>query len=110
MKRLWSLLLLSLAAFSIDVMAIATGSATLSWAAPTQNSDGSPLLDLAGYKVYWGTSSGNYTNSVTLNGAGMTTYVVENLLSGTTYYFAVTSFNSDGLESDFSNEASKTIP
>lgn len=100
----------TLAAFSINVVGIATGSATLSWTPPNENTDGSPLTDLDGYVVYWGTQSGNYANSMALDDPGITTYIVDNLLSGSTYYFATTAVNSDGLESTFSNEASKTIP
>jgi hypothetical protein len=99
----------SLPAFGIDVSAVATGSVTLTWTAPTQNTDGSPLLDLSGYKIYWGTASGNYQSSVTLNNPGLTTYVVENLTSGT-YYFSASAFNSSGVESSLSNEASKAVP
>ena len=100
----------SLAPFDITVQAVATGSATLSWTPPTQNDDGSPLTDLAGYKVYWGTSQGSYPNSVTLNNAGLTTYVVESLTSGNTYFFVTTALNSAGVESNYSNVATKTIP
>ncbi|HVS25222.1 MAG TPA: putative Ig domain-containing protein, partial [Gammaproteobacteria bacterium] len=99
----------SLPAFSIAVQAVATGSATLTWSAPTQNSDGSPLTDLAGYKVYWGTSSHNYSGTAALNNPGLATYVVDGLASSNTYYFAITAVNSTGTESSPSNEASKTI-
>ena len=100
----------TLGPFSINVTATATGTASLTWTAPTENTDGSPLTDLAGFRVYWGTVPGNYSNTVTLNGAGALSYVVENLVPGTTYYFATTAFNSSGLESGYSNEGSKTIP
>lgn len=100
----------SLAPFDVTVQAVATGSATLSWTSPTQNDDGSPLTDLAGFKVYWGTSEGSYPNSVTLDNPGLTTYVVDNLISGNTYFFVTTAFNSTGDESNYSNVASKTIP
>ena len=99
----------SLPAFSITVVAVAGGSATLSWIPPTANTDGSALTNLAGYRVRWGPAAGNYTSSVTLNNAGLTSYVVGNLVSGT-YYFVVTALNSSGVESQFSNVASKTIP
>ena len=99
----------SLAAFSVTVQAVATGSATLSWTAPTQNTDGTPLSNLAGFKIYWGTSAGNYPNSVTLNNPGLSTYVVENLSSGT-YFFAASALNSSGVESALTTPASKTIP
>ena len=49
------------------MQAVAVGSATLSWTPPTQNMDGTPLTNLAGYRVYWGTSLGDYPNSTTLN-------------------------------------------
>jgi hypothetical protein len=100
----------ALPAFTITVTALGTGSATLSWTAPTQNADGSPLTNLASYRIHWGTASGNYTNSVTINNPGLTTFVVDNLLSGTTYYFATTAGNSLGVFSGYSNEATKTIP
>jgi hypothetical protein len=99
----------SLAAFSITVEAVSMGSATLSWTAPTQRTDGSALTNLAGFKVYWGKQQGSYTNQVTLDNPGITTYVVDNLASGT-WYFVTTAFDTGGVESGFSNAASKTIP
>lgn len=60
----------ALPAFVIAVQALATGSATLSWTPPTTNTDGSVLSNLAGYQVYWGTASKNYSSSVQLNNAG----------------------------------------
>lgn len=98
----------SLASFSIDVVATAVGSATLSWTPPTQKTDGSPLTDLAGYKIYWGTSKGNYTHSATLSNPGLTSYVIDQLTPAT-WYFVATAFDSSGVESSFSNAASKTI-
>ncbi|HVJ31218.1 MAG TPA: putative Ig domain-containing protein [Gammaproteobacteria bacterium] len=98
----------SLAAFNIAVQAVASGSATLSWLPPTTNTDGTPLTNLAGFKVYWGTAAGNYSSSVTVMNPGLATYVVGNLTPNT-YYFAVTALSSAGVESVFSNPASKTI-
>jgi len=98
----------SLAAFSVSVQAIVFGSATLSWLPPTTNTDGSPLTNLAGYKVYWGPSQGNYPNSTTLANPGLTTYVIDNLAPGT-WYFVATAYNAAGTESSFSGVASKTI-
>jgi hypothetical protein len=73
------------------------------------NTNGTPLTNLSGYRVYWGTAAGNYPNGVTLNNPGLTSYVVGNLAPGT-YYFVVTALSSAGVESQFSNTASKTIP
>jgi hypothetical protein len=98
----------SLPSFAITVQAVATGSATLSWNPPTQNTDGSPLTNLAGYRIYWGTQQGTYPNSVTLNNPGLTSYVVESLVPGT-YFFVATAVNAVGAESSFSGTASKTI-
>ncbi|NWG13123.1 MAG: fibronectin type III domain-containing protein [Acidobacteria bacterium] len=63
--------------------------------------------DLAGYKVYYGTASRTYGPPVTIG--LQTTYTVTNLPPGT-YYFAVTAYNTAGLESGFSNEVSANIP
>lgn len=98
----------SLAVFSVAVQGFATGSATLSWSPPTVNAGGSPLTDLAGYKVYWGTTQGSYTNSVTLSNPGLTSYVVGNLVPGT-YYFTAKAVSSSGVESSFAGVARKTI-
>jgi len=84
--------------------------ATLTWTPPTTNVDGTPLIDLAGYKVKYGTSSGSYANVVTLNDPLADAYVVEGLTSGITYYFVVTAFNVSAVESDPSNEASGLMP
>jgi hypothetical protein len=100
----------SLAVFSIEVMATnsSTGSVTLSWTAPTENEDGSPLVDLSGYRIYWGTTPGNYPNSLTIDDTGLTTYVIDNLAPGA-YEFVATSFNAAGVESDYSNAVTKTV-
>ena len=98
----------SLAPFSITVSQTATGSVTLSWTPPTSNTDGTPLTDLMGYRIYYGTSPGTYPNEVPVNNPGLTTFVVENL-SPNTYYFVSTSINDADVESDFSNEAVKTV-
>jgi putative Ig domain-containing protein len=98
----------SLAAFSIQVVGTATGSAMLTWTPPTQNTDGSPLNNLAGYRVYWGTQQGNYPNSVTLSNPGLASYVVDQLTPAQ-WYFVVTAYSSTGVESGFSNMASKQV-
>jgi hypothetical protein len=98
----------SLASFTIVVVNVAIGTATLTWTPPTQNADGSPLTDLAGYKVYWGTSEDDYTNSITLDNPGLSSYVVEQLTPAV-WFFATTAVNSKGLESGYSNVATKTV-
>jgi hypothetical protein len=98
----------SLPAFAITVTDVATGSATLSWVPPTRNSDGSALTNLAGYRIYYGTSSSALNQTVQLSNPGLSSYVIGNLAPAT-YYFSVRSYNTSGAESAGSNVASKVI-
>ena len=98
----------ALPAFSIDVNADAPGAATLTWTAPTQNVDGSTLTDLAGYKILYGTSSTNMTQSLQVANPSITSYVLESLPAGT-YYFVVLAYTKYGAESANSNLASKSV-
>lgn len=98
-----------LAAFSITVARVATSStATLSWTPPTQNTDGTTLTDLGGYKIYYGTSSTALNQIVAVNNPGLTAYVIDNL-SPATYYFAIKALTTAGVESDYSPVISKLI-
>jgi hypothetical protein len=98
----------SLGEFSITVSQGALGSMTLSWTPPTQNTDGTALTDLAGYRIYYGISQGNYPNRVVIDTAGITSYIVDNLVPNT-YYVVATSINSFGIESAYSNVAVNTV-
>jgi hypothetical protein len=103
----------SIGPFAIVVKAAApagpaTGSATLSWTPPTENTNGTPVTDLAGYHIYYGTTEGAWTSTITVLEATETSYVVSGLAPGT-YYFAVVAFNTAGDDSPESNVASKTI-
>jgi Putative Ig domain len=98
----------ALSAFAIAVTTVSNGRATLSWTAPTSNTDGSTLANLAGYRILYGTSASSLTNTIVINNASVTTYVVENL-SPATWYFAITAVNSQGAESGNSNVANKQI-
>jgi hypothetical protein len=84
------------------------GTATLTWVAPTTNTNGSPLKDLAGYYIYYGPSTDTLTQMITLVDAEATSYVVNGLASGT-WYFAVQAYDSAGNRSALSNVASKTL-
>jgi fibronectin type 3 domain-containing protein len=75
---------------------------TIFWDAPTTNADGAPLNDLAGYKIYYGTSERNYSSEI--DAGNVTNYMVSNLKNGVVYYFAVTAYDTSGNESDYSNE------
>jgi hypothetical protein len=97
-----------LPSFSVNVTQSGSSSATVSWTPPTQNTDGSPLTNLAAYKIYYGVSEGNYPNQIRINNPGISTYVVDNLTPDT-YFFVSTAINSSGVESEFSNVVSKAL-
>jgi hypothetical protein len=75
--------------------------ATVAW-----DPDASP--GLAGYKIYWGTVSKNYSWSA--DTSTQTTYTAPNLSEGATYYFAATAYDAARTESVFSNEVTHTVP
>ena len=87
---------------------VATGSATLAWTAPTANTNGSALNDLAGYHIHYGASAHSLTLTVDVPSASTTNYVISNLSAGT-WYFGITAYTNAGLESALSNVGSKTI-
>ena len=86
-----------------------TGNATLSWSAPSQNTNGSALTDLGGFKISYGTEPTQLTNTIALTNPGLLTYVVTALPIGTTYYFAVIAVTTAGVESAPSDTVSRTI-
>ena len=102
------LLQASLAAFSIAVQESANGTVTMSWTPPTTRTDGSPLTNLAGFKLRYGNSVGNYSNTITIPNPGVTTYLVENLARGT-YYFVIAAYDSNDIESSNTSPVSGTI-
>jgi hypothetical protein len=74
---------------------------TLTWDPETD-------LNVAGYRIYYGTASRSYQYN---SDAGTnTTFVVANLQAGTTYYFAATAYDAAGVESGYSNEVSYSPP
>lgn len=99
-KQILIVILLLLSAVEVH----AAGRAGLTW---DQNTE----ADLAGYKVYMGTSSGQYGPPVDV---GLTAtpqaprHVIEPLSDGA-YFFAVTAYDQSGNESGFSNEVTRTI-
>jgi len=101
----------ALPAFSINVTSApaVTGTALLDLTVPTQNTDGSALTDLAGVRIYYGTSPANLAQVVQLAGATVSSYTVSNLTSGT-WYFGATAYTSSGTESALSPIVSKSIP
>ena len=99
----------ALPAFSIRVNAQpVSGSATLSWVPPITNTDGTPLTDLAGFVISYGTSPSALSQTVTISSAATTAYTVQGLSAGT-WYFTITATTSVGTQSAPSNMASETI-
>lgn len=85
----------------LTILTAGSGEALLTW-------NPNPEPDVAGYKTYYGTNSRRYE---THRDVGLVTSTIEEqLLSGTTYYFAVTAYNEQGFESGYSNEAFKVMP
>ncbi|MGB5132805.1 MAG: putative Ig domain-containing protein [Steroidobacteraceae bacterium] len=98
----------SLPAFSITVQQASMGSATLSWEPPTTRTDGTPLTNLAGYRIRYGTEAGSYPVVIDIPNGGITSAVVENLPPAT-YYFVASAYDTSGAESSNSSPVSKTI-
>lgn len=104
MKRLVLGALLSLMALS----ALAD-TATVSWVAPTQREDNTPLpiTELSEFRIYWGLGTA-FDNTTVVTNPTTTTYVIEGLTPGT-YSFRMTAVDTNGLESGFSAVATKTV-
>ena len=98
-SRLFAILLTS-AALLFTCEAHASQSVNLAW-------DPNSEQNLAGYRVYYGTESSNYTQTMD---ASIPSATVTDLTEGTTYYFAVTAYNTEGVESGYSNEVSYAVP
>jgi hypothetical protein len=91
----WLMLLLALVAFPV----VAATTVPLAWNVSTN-------ANIGGYKIYFGPASRTYTNAVDVG--NVTNTVIAGLAAGTTYYFAATTYDTAGVESAFSNEATYT--
>lgn len=88
------------------LLSVLTGlgaSVTLAW-------DPNPETNIAGYRIYWRIDGGTYSTNLFLAVTNGTTGTVSNLFLGITYKFVATAYNTSGLESDYSNEVTCTIP
>jgi len=85
-----------------------SSTATLSWQAPTTNTDGAALTDLSGYRIYYGTDAEELSERVQLTSVGLQTYMIDGLGTGT-WYFAIKAVTTTGVESALSDIVSKTI-
>lgn len=103
LNSIFLLILLTPLAFSLLPLASTAhaASVTLAW-------DRSQEPDVAGYRVYYGTTSGHYTTMISVGNS--TTCTISNLEPGMTYYFAVTAYDTSGNESAYSQEIPYTVP
>ena len=85
-----------IAAIAITALCARAASVSISWDPPV------PSNSVSGYQVYYGTASRDYPDRFDAGGA--TTFVVPDLDTTKTYYFALTAYSSSGNESDFSAE------
>ncbi len=101
----------ALAPFTISVSGTTstTGSATLKWVPPTQNTNGSALTNLAGIILYYGTAPSSLTQSVQVASTTQTSYTVANLAAGT-WYFGSVAYTNSGVQSAMSALVSASIP
>jgi hypothetical protein len=90
------------AAFIFIVTATYAGQVTLGWEPNTEP-------DLAGYKIYYGNSSRNYTRITDVKDKTAASLIITGLIEGQTFYFAATAYNTSGLESNYSAEVFCTI-
>lgn len=83
---------------------------TLAWTAPVARADGSPLslAEIGGYRVYYGTTEGDYPNRLDVNDGSAVEVILNDLPSGS-YYFVVTTYDVTGRESEFSPVVTTTI-
>ena len=81
---------------------------SLTWNAPATFTDGTPVTGLDGYKLYVGNASGVYQQGIDVG--NQTSYALSDLSDGATYYFAVTAYGTDGMESAYSHELVMTFP
>jgi hypothetical protein len=85
-----------------------TGTVTVDWTPPTENTDGSVLTNLAGYEIYYSTNPNNLTESVKVTNAGLSAYTMSDLASGT-WYFAIAAVSSTGAQSTRSETISTKL-
>lgn len=87
------------------------GTATVSWVAPSSRLDGTSISisEIGGYILYYGTSSANLTDAVTISGGSTNQHQISGLVSAT-YYFQVSAYDQQGIEGPRSGLASKVIP
>jgi Putative Ig domain len=87
--------------FSLTVISAGTAAVTITWLPPAVNDDGTPLTDLAGYFIYYGTDPNSLENVRAIHNMGISSHVIDGLVPGQ-WHFAIKSYNTAGIESDLS--------
>ncbi|MBZ0220469.1 MAG: fibronectin type III domain-containing protein [Candidatus Methylomirabilis sp.] len=79
-------------------------SVEVAWDPPDTRQNGTALSsgEIGGYRVHYGAESGNYDTIIDVGGA--TSLTIEDVPSDCDIYVAVTVYDTDGLESNFSDE------
>jgi hypothetical protein len=97
-----------LPSFAIAVVQSANGSVSVQWVAPTENTNGTALTNLAGYRIYYGTSASSMTQTAQIANPTINTYLLANLTPAT-WYFEVKAYTTANVESSASPVASMAI-
>lgn len=83
----------------------------IAWTPPTSRADNTALSlnEIQGYKIYYGTSKSNYSQSIVITGGNVKNYQLS-LNVSSTYYIVLTTIDTDGRESVFSIEKEVFVP
>ena len=92
---------------AVAMVTVSLDGTEVAWVAPAQNTDGSDLTDLAGYNLYYGENSGDYTEVLSVDDASLTSVSLP--IEPGEYYMAMTAYDLEGNESDLSNEILQVI-
>jgi Putative Ig domain len=100
----------ALPAFDVTVTGStsSTASAVIEWVPPTENTNGTPLTDLAGVRIYYGTSAASLSHMVQISSKTETSYTIGNLSAGT-WYFGGVSYTTTGAQSAMSRVVSMSV-
>jgi hypothetical protein len=95
--------------FDITVLERGNGLVELAWSPPEENIDGTPLVDLAGYRISYGHQPGIYLHTIDVNSADVTSFSIAGLVPGV-YFFTITAYSAIGSESELAPETMILIP
>ena len=84
---------------TIEVVGDITHTVVLEWYPPTENTDDTPLMDLAGYRIRYGPDPDNHSHEIDIPNPGITSFVVKDVVAGTNY-FVLSAYNTAGVESE----------